>query len=272
MKQSNYATRLPGREDTIFTLLSGKHQFEKHTHDTYSIGIMLSGYSHFIRGREKDIFHSGKVFIANPEEVHNCECGKDCDNWAYANIYPTPELMQSLFTEIGGAPDKVPVFPSACIEDPQLALALQRLFGKILSGTEQLDLESDLVLVLSQLIIQNADGAGKRLSTYEQISPKEIARVLEFLENTEEPDKVSVGELAAIAGFSPYHFIRIFNKTVGMTPYAYASQLRVIRARNCLLAGDSISDAAVQSGFSDQAHMTRQFKKIFGVTPGRFQV
>lgn len=127
-------------------------------------------------------------------------------------------------------------------------------------------------MVLSQFIIQNADTSGKTLATYESISPREIANVMEFLEHTEEPEKLGIDELASIAGFSPYHFIRTFKKTVGMTPYAYASQLRVIRARNLLLKGESLSDTAMQSGFSDQAHMTRQFKKIFGVTPGKFHI
>ncbi len=270
MEKSNFVTKIPGSEDTIFSLLSGTHTFEKHTHDTYSVGIMLSGYSHFLRDNKREMLHGGRLFLANPEEVHNCECGKDCESWVYANIYPSAQMMEALYAELGGEQHKAPIFPKACIEDPILATGLQKLVGKILSGNEQLDLESDLVELLSRLILNNADSDGKKLSSYEGISPREIARVLEYLENVEDLSSVSVNELAAIAGFSQYHFIRTFQKTVGMTPYAYASQLKVIRARNLLLKGSSIADTAYESGFSDQSHMTREFKKIFGVTPGKF--
>lgn len=270
MDKRNFATKIPGSEETIFTLLSGSHTFEKHTHDTYSVGIMLSGYSHFMRENKKEMLHGGKVFLANPEEVHNCECGKDCEHWVYANIYPSASMMEKLYAELGGEQHKAPIFPKACIEDPILASGLQRLFGKILSGNELLDLETELVELLSRLIVNNANSSGKKLATFEAIAPKEIARVLEYLESVEDLGSVSVGELAAIAGFSRYHFIRTFQKSVGMTPYAYASQLKVIRARNLLLKGSTIVDTALESGFSDQAHMTREFKKIFGVTPGKF--
>lgn len=272
MEQRDFATRLPGEEEVLFSLLSGQHRFEKHTHDTYSIGIMLSGYSHFIKGKERELLHPGRVFLVNPEEVHNCECGTECDQWVYANIYPGTELMQNLYAEMGGNPDLAPVFPHVYIDDLSMADDLQRLFGKILANLEALELETELIDVLSRLIVKHANKEGKRLSVFDEISPKEIARVLEYLEHVEEPEKKSVAELAAVAGFSPYHFIRTFRKTVGMTPYAYASQLRVIRARRLLLDGVSISETAQQSGFSDQSHMTREFKKIFGVTPGKFRL
>jgi AraC-like DNA-binding protein len=270
MRNRDYATRIHGRDDTIFTLLSGKHHFEKHTHDTYSVGIMLSGYSFFSRENKKEILHSGKVFIANPEEVHNCECGKDCDDWVYANIYPSVALMEELYMELGGDSSKVPIFPDACVEDSPLAQNLQTLFGKIIANNEMLDLEASLVEILSQLILENADKRGKKLNSFEDISPKEIARTLEYLESAKDLNSISVKELAKVAGYSQYHFIRVFKQIVGMTPYAYAAQLRVLRARNMLLKGVPIVDSAQESGFSDQAHMTREFKKIFGVTPGKF--
>jgi AraC-like DNA-binding protein len=55
-----------------------------------------------------------------------------------------------------------------------------------------------------------------------------------------------------------------------MTPYAYASQLRVTRAQKLLLEGTPPAMAAAISGFSDQSHMTRAFKKVYGVTPAKF--
>ncbi len=270
MKGQNYAARIKGRDDTLFTLLRGDHVFEKHTHETYSIGIMLAGYSSFTRDRKTDLLHRGKLFIANPEDVHTCECGRDAKEWAYANIYPTLSFMQELGDTLDLHGAKAPLFPKACTKDDLLEQRLQRLFRKVLRGGEVLDVESELTDILSRLIITNADRSQGRLSLFEEQRPREILRVLEYLNSVENLGQVRLQTLARIAGFSPYHFIRTFQKTVGMTPYAYAGQLRVSRAQKLLVRGCPLSMAAVQSGFSDQSHMTRAFKKIYGVTPGKF--
>jgi AraC-like DNA-binding protein len=55
-----------------------------------------------------------------------------------------------------------------------------------------------------------------------------------------------------------------------MTPHAYVTQVRVRRAKSLLREGLPIAMVAAEAGFYDQAHLTRQFKCIVGVTPGRY--
>jgi AraC-like DNA-binding protein len=57
---------------------------------------------------------------------------------------------------------------------------------------------------------------------------------------------------------------------VGTTPHAYLVQRRVLLARQLLVAGQSLVEAAVNAGFADQSHMTRAFVRQFGVAPGRY--
>ena len=76
-------------------------------------------------------------------------------------------------------------------------------------------------------------------------------------------------ELAAIAQMSPYHFLRLFKQSVGVTPHQYILQCRIEKAKY-LLCNDrelSIAEIAVRVGFCDQSHLTRYFKRIVGVTP-----
>ena len=73
-----------------------------------------------------------------------------------------------------------------------------------------------------------------------------------------------------MCGLSPFHLIRSFSDSVGMTPHSYLMQVRATRARDLLLAGIPISTSAFECGFSDQSHLTRTFKRIFGVTPGAY--
>jgi AraC-like DNA-binding protein len=64
--------------------------------------------------------------------------------------------------------------------------------------------------------------------------------------------------------------VRSFTDVVGMPPHAYLTQIRANRARALLLAGETLSGAAYRCGFCDQSHLTRTFKRLFGVTPGSY--
>jgi AraC family transcriptional regulator len=80
---------------------------------------------------------------------------------------------------------------------------------------------------------------------------------------------VSVETLAQEAGLSPAHFARAFTRSVGRPPHQHLLALRLERARALLGAADArLSDVALRTGFADQAHFTRQFRRAFGVTPG----
>ena len=73
-----------------------------------------------------------------------------------------------------------------------------------------------------------------------------------------------------IAGLSSFHLCRVFKAGVGLAPHAYVSQLRVRRAKQLMAEGVPIAQAAVDAGFFDQAHLSRHFKRIIGLTPGRY--
>jgi AraC-like DNA-binding protein len=98
---------------------------------------------------------------------------------------------------------------------------------------------------------------------------RKVARAKEFLiENHQHA--ITLEELADIVGFSPYHLLRTFRSTVGLTPHDFLTQIRVERAKRLLRRGNTISDIAADTGFLDQAHFTRRFKAIVGVTPGQY--
>jgi AraC family transcriptional regulator len=85
-------------------------------------------------------------------------------------------------------------------------------------------------------------------------------------------DTLSLDVLAAVAGLSRFHFARKFRATIGTTPHAFVLQQRVERARTLLeRTHDPLPDIAASCGFADQPHLTREFKKRIGVTPGRYR-
>jgi AraC family transcriptional regulator len=83
---------------------------------------------------------------------------------------------------------------------------------------------------------------------------------------------LSLSDLARVAGVSPYHFAREFNKSVGMPLHRYLIRQRVERAQRLLRqSSETVADIAASVGFSDQSHLCRHFKRITGVTPTRFR-
>ena len=81
---------------------------------------------------------------------------------------------------------------------------------------------------------------------------------------------VTLAELAAASGVSPYHLARVFRAEMGLPPHAYQVQLRVERARRLLAAGRSAGEAAAAVGFCDLSHLSRHFRRHVGVPPGTY--
>jgi AraC-like DNA-binding protein/mannose-6-phosphate isomerase-like protein (cupin superfamily) len=82
---------------------------------------------------------------------------------------------------------------------------------------------------------------------------------------------VTVGAVATRAGMSREGFSRTFVKRYGMPPHAYWLMHRLNRARDQLRAGQHIADVAFETGFADQSHLGRWFKRAFGITPGLYR-
>ncbi|MDB5312349.1 MAG: marA [Gemmataceae bacterium] len=87
------------------------------------------------------------------------------------------------------------------------------------------------------------------------------------------PVSPSLGQLAAVARLSPYHFARQFKAATGLPPHQYVIARRVERAKQILQDGTglSLAEVAAEAGFSDQSHFSHHFKRIVGVTPGQFR-
>jgi AraC-like DNA-binding protein len=86
-----------------------------------------------------------------------------------------------------------------------------------------------------------------------------------------EPGSVAIGAVAHRVGFSPRHFIELFNDQVGMTPKVFCRVRRFQRAIYQIhRRGMTWADLAVVCGYYDQAHLIRDFKEFCGMTPGDY--
>ncbi|WP_085905113.1 AraC family transcriptional regulator [Kiloniella majae] len=103
------------------------------------------------------------------------------------------------------------------------------------------------------------------------LSPFITKRVKDYIEEALDQGLV-VEDLAAIAELSPFHFTRMFQLTMGVSPHQYVLSRRVQKAKDLL--GDThntLSAIAFQCGFSSQSHLTTRFRRATGLTPSKFR-
>jgi AraC-like DNA-binding protein len=150
--------------------------------------------------------------------------------------------------------------------DHALTATFSRLERSFTSCTKDPD-APDLFESLVFHIIHLAEITDISLSGYQ--TRKEISRAVSIIE-TRYSDPLSLEGLSKIACLSPFHFQRAFLGEKGITPHEYQVRQRMKMGVSLLKQGWSISQTAVETGFSDQSHFTRVFKKYVGITPGVF--
>ncbi|MBT7191835.1 MAG: helix-turn-helix transcriptional regulator [Anaerolineae bacterium] len=98
-----------------------------------------------------------------------------------------------------------------------------------------------------------------------------IYSAIEFIEKHLK-DEISVGDIAASAGYSLYHFIRVFNQTVQHSPYDYLIRRRLSEAALELRASDRrIIDISMDYCFQNHETFSRAFKRMFAVQPSQWR-
>lgn len=100
---------------------------------------------------------------------------------------------------------------------------------------------------------------------------RRFSKLLDRLQSPES-EKPSLTEAAAMCAMSPAQFTRSFRRVAGMSYLAYITHLRLSEASRLLRASDkSIAEIADATGFADQSHLDRHFKRAFGMTPRKFR-
>jgi AraC-like DNA-binding protein len=244
------------------------HQFAPHSHETFAIGVVLSGALSFSCRSPSEIIPAGHIMIIHPGEVHTGRCVSDrgCE---YRMLYAKPETLRAVFPERNGGAVDFPFFPNQNINDPRLAENIVQLHRSLESSdTSCLEKETRLMRVLSRLVSRHASPRPAR--TLRKSDRAFIRTALEFMEDRYS-ENISLRDLAELAPISPFHLLREFKKQYGIAPHAYLTQIRIQKAKQLLKGHTPIADIAFQIGFCDQAQFTRRFKQIVGTTPGRYR-
>jgi AraC-like DNA-binding protein len=208
----------------------------------------------------------GDVLVLNPGEVHGGGPVRGAI-WRYRAFYAPGTLLQRAAQELTGMNRGLPQFAEDVVSDPYVAAMLWQAHIALAEPSSVLERESRLLVAHASLVTRHAvDKLPARRIGSERRSVKRARECLEACPS----ENVSLERLAREAGLSPFHLCRVFRQTIGLPPHAYQTLIRVCFAKALLAKGVPISQVAVEVRFFDQAHLTRHFKRIFGVTPGRY--
>lgn len=254
-----------GRGFDVMKATFQAHHFPPHAHDTYVVEVVEFGVDEFQCGAETCRATCGDIVVISPGEVHTGRPGPN-GPLSYRSLYPRGELMADIVEQVHGRRWE-PRFRSPVITDISLAQQIVALHREIETNCEAALLEERLFDVLEQLVRRHAITDQKLIS----VEPHTIAvrRALQLLHDPNY-QSTSLEELSAAAGLSPYHFNRMFKLQTGLPPHQYHLNVRLERGRQLLREGCPIAEAAARTGFADQSHFTRGFRRFFGVTPGRY--
>jgi AraC-like DNA-binding protein len=236
-----------------------RHAFEPHTHEAFGLGAIESGVERFRYAGSDHLAAAGSLVLMNPDVLHTGRA-ETPGGWRYRMIY----IDRAVLEEATG--QKSVWFPDAVHSDPARAQRVTAMLDALWSAREPLAFDSLLHTLLSELCEQ-----ARVVKRPTDGRPKRFAAVIDYL-YAHLAERPTLPDLAAVAGLSPFHFLRRFRTQYHVTPQQMLMALRLHDAKRRLAAGEAAAQVAVASGLADQAHLTRAFRRRYGVTPVSYQL
>ncbi|MER6073582.1 AraC family transcriptional regulator [Streptomyces sp. NPDC001817] len=254
---SAWRPRVPGVTE-VFHAHFTEYAYPMHVHDAWTLLIVDDGAVRYDLDRHEHGTPHDTVTLLPPHVPHNGSPATP-DGFRKRVVYlDSSRLGEDLIGHAVDTPD---------LRDPVLRRRVGQLHSALARPGDELEAESRLALVGERLrghLRRRTDAPASR-------PDPALARSLRELLDARVADGVSLAEAARLLHAHPAHLVRAFSGAYGIAPHQYLVSRRVGRARRLLLDGLAPSEAASATGFCDQAHLTRHFKKLVGVTPGRYR-
>ena len=242
------------------------YAFSRHAHEGFGIAIVEGGAMELDYRGETHVAPAGSVVVTHPGEVHTGQAAI-ATGWTYRTLLPAIDWLQKAATSLASRSEAVPYFSSPVIHDAALNRHLVALHRTLETSPSPLERESCFLWSMAQLVGNYAS---------DRPSAKPVGKEHQAVQQTRDyliahhTDNISLKALALLVEIDPLRLLRAFRKQVGLPPHAYQNHVRVRQAKRLLVAGWSITNAALETGFTDQSHFHRHFKKMVGVTPGQY--
>jgi AraC-like DNA-binding protein len=231
--------------------------FAPHRHDAYAIGVTLRGVQSFGYRGTTEHSEAGCAFVIHPDERHDGRAGTDA-GYGYRIMYVAPRLI---YDALGSRP--LPFVKDAVTRESHLHGAICAALADSDAPLEDLQFDAIIAALADALAAHDPHRANPDV-----VCERAIRIARDYLDESNDGASVTLEHLT---GLSRFALARQFRKSFGTSPHRYVTMRRLERAKRLIAAEASLADAAAASGFADQAHMTRQFKKAYGVSPGQWR-
>jgi AraC-like DNA-binding protein len=233
--------------------------FEPHRHDTYAIGITTAGVQIFRYRGSRRVCLPGQLHFLHPDERHDGAAGTD-DGFGYRILYIAPELVRDAL-----AGRALPFVADPVQELTPAARPIASLLADIDEPISELSC-AEIAAAVADGLMSLSGRSDRRRATID-IRAVELVRD-HLAAHAREQTPASI--LEEITGTDRYTIARHFRRAFGTSPDRYRTLRRLALARAAIESGQSLARAAAETGFADQSHMTRQFKRTYGLTPARW--
>jgi AraC-like DNA-binding protein len=237
------------------------HKYPLHMHENFSISVQLAGTEELVCNGSSHKARRGDLILINAEQVHS--------NKSIRSEYRLFKLWPEAFRRMTGNPN-IPHFPKVVVNDPFLFRALLELHIKLEEPGSALEQESQFISTMALLLERQTE---KQVNSDTKPTAKKedvkVRLVREYLRD-HYAENVSLSQLTSLTNLSPFYLLRVFRNRAGFPPHEYQTQVRIAHARRLIRSGTPVSQAAIETGFFDQSHLTRNFKRIVGVTPRQY--
>ena len=241
------------------------HVYHRHSHESYSFGVTENGAQAFTCRHGRHVSGPGMVMAFNPDDPHDGHAATG-GGFTYRMVHIWPEFFVSLAGE--GRP--LPLFGAPVLHDPVLARSLRQLHAALTGPASELE-RYERLTASARLLVRHACPHVPLGPPEPGPDPDRAARIRALIHDAGTAADLTADDLAAAAGCSRYAAYRAFHQAYGLAPSDYQRQLRVQAARGLLSRGVAPAEAAAEAGFADQPHLTRWFRRYYGITPGAYR-
>jgi len=257
-------------EDVLFELYRREpgltERLSAHTHEEYQLSIGLTVTNAYEHRGGFTSQRPGRLIVLPPGTPHRPAAPpRNAVEARLLLVYVSASRVREIGRQITGR--LVPDLEGPVVLGSGVAAVLRALHRDLSVGSTLLERDARLMVVLAALTAASHDSRDE--SRAGSARAHAVARAREFL-HAHAAEEVRLERLAAEAGVSPCHLSRSFSLEVGVPPHAYQLQLRVGRAKALLADGAAPAEVAARTGFFDQSHLGRHFRRLVGVTPGAY--
>jgi len=229
--------------------------FAPHRHDTYAIGLTVSGVQRFQFRGERWHCLPGQCHILHPDETHDGGAGAG-GSFGYRIVHLDPALVQQA---LGGRP--LPFVGCPVVDPARLPAAAAGIWDldEVIDDLARIE----LITAVAALLLA-ASGTTMRSPV---LALGNLARVRDLIAAAP-AGRHSMDTLERLADLDRWTLARQFRAAYGTSPTRFRTLRRLDQVRRALRDGTGLVEAALDAGFADQSHMSRQFKRAYGLTPG----